>query len=91
MTGFVGSGTIPVPVSADEWKVVKHRMGQVEPKFKVDFQVSDNVIVFDGPFVNYDGLISAVDEEKGKVKVMITIFGRETPVELDFTQVKKKM
>jgi len=90
VTGFVGSGTIPVPVSADEWKVVKTRMGQVEPKFKVDFSVGDNVIVLDGPFVNYDGIISSVDEEKGKIKVMITIFGRETPVELDFTQVKKK-
>lgn len=90
VTGFVGSGTIPVPVSADEWKVVKGRMGAEEPKFKIDFQIADNVVVLDGPFVNYDGIVSSVDEEKGKVKVMITIFGRETPVELDFTQVKKK-
>jgi transcriptional antiterminator NusG len=65
-------------------------MGTQEPKFKIDFAVGDNVVVLDGPFVNYDGIVSAVDEEKGKVKVMITIFGRETPVELDFTQVKKK-
>ncbi len=90
VTGFVGSGTIPVPVSAEEWKIVKTRMGAQEPKFKVDFQIGDNVIVLDGPFVNYDGIVNSVDEEKGKVKVMITIFGRETPVELDFTQVKKK-
>ena len=90
VTGFVGSGTIPVPVSPDEWKVIKRHMGQSEPKFKIDFAVGDNVIVLDGPFVNYDGLINTIDEEKGKVKVFITIFGRETPVELDFTQVKKK-
>ncbi|PJC37322.1 transcription termination/antitermination protein NusG [Candidatus Peregrinibacteria bacterium CG_4_9_14_0_2_um_filter_53_11] len=90
VTGFVGSGTIPVPVSGEEWHVVKVRMGQQEPKFKVDFQVGDHVIVLDGPFVNYDGIVKTVDEEKGKIKVMITIFGRETPVELDFTQVKKK-
>lgn len=90
VTGFVGSGTIPVPVSAEEWNVVKVRMGAEQAKFDVDFSLSDPVTILDGPFVNYDGVISNVDEEKGKVKVMITIFGRETPVELDFTQVKKK-
>lgn len=90
VTGFVGSGTIPVPVSADEWKIVTRRMGDKEIKFKIDFQQGDHVMVLDGPFANYDGIVSNVDEEKGKVKVMITIFGRETPVELDFTQVKKK-
>lgn len=90
VTGFVGSGTIPIPVSPEEWKVIKKHMGQAEPKFKIEFAVGDNVIVLDGPFANYDGLISTIDEDKGKVKVLITIFGRETPVELDFTQVKKK-
>ena len=90
VTGFVGSGTVPVPVSPEEWKIIKRQMGQSEPKFKIDFSVEDPVIVLDGPFANYDGVISKVDEEKGKVKVLITIFGRETPVELDFTQVKKK-
>lgn len=90
VTGFVGSGTIPVPVSPEEWKVIKRHMGQAEPKFKIDFTVGDNVIVLDGPFANYDGLISSIDEDKGRVKVLITIFGRETPVELEFTQVKKK-
>lgn len=90
VTGFVGSGTIPIPVSPEEFKVIKRHMGQAEPKFKIDFSVGDNVIVLDGPFANYDGLINTIDEEKGKVKVLITIFGRETPVELEFTQVKKK-
>lgn len=90
VTGFVGSGTIPVPVSPEEWKVIKKHMGQAEPKFKIDFVIDDSVIVLDGPFANYEGVINKIDEEKGKVKVLITIFGRETPVELDFTQVKKK-
>jgi len=90
VTGFVGSGTIPVPVSPEEFQIVKRNMGENEPKFKMDFSVGDTVIILDGPFVNYDGMVNKVDEEKGKIKVLISIFGRETPVELDFTQVKKK-
>lgn len=90
VTGFVGSGTIPVPVSGDEWKTVQKLTGESAPKFKIDFQANDNVVILDGPFANYDGIISKVDEDKGKVKVLIALFGRETPVELDFTQVKKK-
>lgn len=90
VTGFVGSGTIPVPVSAEEWKVVERHMGEKAPKVKLDFQVGDPVTILEGPFAQFDGLVKAVDEEKGKVKVMLTIFGRETPVELDFTQVRKK-
>jgi transcriptional antiterminator NusG len=90
VTGFVGSGTIPVPVRPEEWKVIKKHMGQDDPKFKIDFSTGDHVMVINGPFANYEGVISEVDEEKGKVKVLITIFGRETPVELEFTEVKKK-
>ncbi len=91
VTGFVGAGgTMPIPVSEDEFKVIKRRMGEAEPKFKIDFSVTDHVVILEGPFVNYDGIITKVDEEKGKVKVLISIFGRETPVELDFTQVRKK-
>ena len=91
VTGFVGSSTTPIPISEEEWKRVKRYIGQSsEPKFKIDFQVGDNVIILDGPFINYEGIINKIDEEKGKVKVLITIFDRETPVELDFVQVKKK-
>ncbi len=90
VTGFVGAGTIPIPVSPEEWKVIKRHMGQAEPKFKIDFSLNDPVTILDGPFANYEGLISTIDEEKGRVKVLITIFGRETPVELEFTQIKKK-
>ncbi|MBI5152510.1 transcription termination/antitermination factor NusG [Candidatus Peregrinibacteria bacterium] len=90
VTGFVGAGTTPIPVSEEEWKTIKKKMGEVEPKFKIDYAVGDHVVILDGPFVNYDGNIITIDEEKGKVKILISIFGRETPIELDFTQIKKK-
>ncbi len=89
VTGFVGSGTIPTPISEDEMKYLQKRMGVEEPKFKVDFQPNDLVRIMDGPFKEYEGKVSEVDEAKGKVKVLVSIFGRETPVELDFLQVKK--
>jgi transcription termination/antitermination protein NusG len=90
VTGFVGSGTIPVPVSAEEFKVVKRRMGEQEPRFKIEFTTGEQVVITGGPFANYEGLIESIDDEKGKLKVLISMFGRETPMELDFTQVKKK-
>ncbi len=89
VTGFVGSGTIPTPVSEEEWTFLQKRMGTEEPKFKVDFEVGELVKITDGPFKDYEGKISDIDQAKGKIKVMVTIFGRETPVELDFLQVKK--
>lgn len=92
VTGFVGSGTMPVPVSAEEFGVIKRYLDEDEnaPKFKISLTEGDLVMVLDGPFATYEGLIKEIDQEKGKVKVMISIFGRETPVELDFDQVKKK-
>lgn len=89
VTGFVGSGTIPTPIEEEEIKLLQKRMGVEEPKFKVDFLVADLVRITDGPFKDYEGKVGEIDEAKGKVKVMVTIFGRETPVELDFLQVKK--
>lgn len=89
VTGFVGSGTIPTPVAQEEWDFLQKRMGREEPKFKVDFEIDELVTITDGPFKEYQGKISDIDQAKGKVKVMVTIFGRETPVELDFLQVKK--
>lgn len=89
VTGFVGSGTIPTPISDEEIKYLQKRMGVEEPKFKVDFLIGDLVRITDGPFKDYEGKVGEIDEAKGKVKVMVTIFGRETPVELDFLQVKK--
>ncbi len=89
VTGFVGSGTIPTPVAEEEWSYLQKRMGAEEPKFKVDFEVGELVQIVDGPFKDYEGKIGELDQAKGKVKVMVTIFGRETPVELDFLQIKK--
>lgn len=89
VTGFVGSGTIPTPVSEEEWTYLNKRMGAEEPKFKVDFEVGELVQIVDGPFKDYEGKIGELDQAKGKVKVMVTIFGRETPVEVDFLQIKK--
>jgi len=89
VTGFVGSGTVPTPIAEEELKYLQKRMGQEEPKFKVEFTPGDLVKIIDGPFKDYEGKVGELDEAHGKVKVMVTIFGRETPVELDFLQVKK--
>lgn len=90
VTGFVGAGNIPVPVTPEEFGVIEKRVGEDQPKFKIDFKVGEPVTINSGPFANYDGVVDQVDAEKGKVKVLVSIFDRETPVELDFTQVKKK-
>ncbi len=89
VTGFVGSGTIPLPVSLQEIEALKKRMGEEDPKYKVDFDIDDLIKITDGPFKDYDGKIFEVDKEKGKVKVMINMFGRDTSLELDSLQVKK--
>jgi len=89
VTGFVGSGTTPTPISDEEIKTLQKRMGVEEPKYKIDVEVGTAVRITDGPFKNFEGKISEVDEARGKVKVLVNMFGRETPVELDFLQVKK--
>lgn len=90
VTGFVGAGNIPVPVTPEEFGLIQKRVGGDEVTFKIDFVKGDNVTIVGGPFANYEGLIDKIDPEKGKVKVLVSIFDRETPIELDFTQVKKK-
>jgi len=89
VTGFVGSGTTPTPLSQEEMDVLLARMGESEPRHKVDLTPGDTVKITDGPFKEYEGKVGEVDEERGKVKVLVSIFGRETPVELDFLQVSK--
>jgi len=89
VTGFVGSGTTPTPISPEEIKELQKRMGVEEPKYKIDFANGDSVKITDGPFKDTDGKVSEIDEGRGRVKVLISMFGRETPVELDFLQVKK--
>jgi len=89
VTGFVGSGTEPTPVSDEEIEKIMKRMGRQDPKHKIDFALGEVVSITDGPFKGFDGAISEIDEAKGKLKVLVNMFGRETPVELDGLQVKK--
>ncbi|MCA9347852.1 transcription termination/antitermination factor NusG [Candidatus Saccharibacteria bacterium] len=89
VTGFVGTGIEPTPVATDEIEKIMKRMGRDEPKHKMDYIVGDVVNIVDGPFKGFDGSINGIDEQKGKLKVLVNMFGRETPVELDSLQVKK--
>ena len=89
VTGFVGSGTTPTPLSPEEIAELQRRMGVEEPKFKIEVSAGDPVKIIDGPFKDFDGKVAEVDEEKGKVKVLVSMFGRNTPVELDSLQIKK--
>lgn len=89
VTGFVGSGTTPTPIDEKEMNALMKRMQVEEPTHKIDVSVDDPVRIADGPFKNFEGKVSAVDESRGKVKVLVSMFGRETPVELDALQVKK--
>lgn len=89
VTGFIGLGTTPTPVDPREIEMLKKRMGVAEPKFKIDVKAGDAIKINEGPFKDFDGKIQEIDEEKGKIKVLVSIFGRETPVELDFLQIRK--
>lgn len=89
VTGFIGSGTTPLPISPEEIDILKKKMGAEEPKYKINVSQGDVVKITDGPFKDFEGKVSEVDEEKGKVKVLVSMFSRETPVELDFLQLRK--
>jgi transcriptional antiterminator NusG len=89
VTGFVGSGTTPTPISEHEVKELQKRMGVEEPKYKIDVQTGSPVRIVDGPFKDFEGKVAEIDEARGKCKVLVSMFGRETPVELDFLQIKK--
>jgi len=89
VTGFIGSGTTPVPITQEEMKRVRRFLGQGDAKYKIDFTIGENVKITDGPFASYEGQIKSIDSDKGKVKVTVSFLGRETPVELNFTQIKK--
>jgi len=89
VTGFIGIGTTPTPISEKEVKDLQKRMGVEEPEFKIDVSIDSPVRIVDGPFKNLEGKVTNIDEAKGKIKVLVSMFGRETPVELDFLQIKK--
>jgi len=89
VTGFIGAGTRPVPVEQAEVDALFARMAGTDTRHAIDLAIGDPVIVTDGPFKEFEGKVSEVDDVRGKVKVMVSMFGRETPVELDFLQIKK--
>lgn len=87
ITGFVGIGNKPTPISAAEVKTIKKFTEMEAPKYKASYSVGDAVKIIEGPFADFLGSVESIDEAKGKVRVLVSIFGRETPVELDFLQV----
>jgi transcriptional antiterminator NusG len=89
VTGFVGSGNRPTPLDEREVSAILRRMHAEEPRVKVGFQVGETVRIIDGPFVDFVGQVDEINMEKGKVKVLVSFFGRDTPVELDFLQVER--
>ena len=89
VTAFVGAGNKPTPISEKEVDAIRKFMQMEAPKYKTTFSVGEAVKIVDGPFADFLGTIDSIDEEKGKLKVLVSIFGRETPVELDFLQVAK--
>jgi len=89
VTGFVGSGNKPVPLKEEEVSQILKQMDAETPKVKVGFKQGQSVRVTDGPFTDFVGIVDEISADKGKVKVLLSLFGRDTPVELDFLQVEK--
>lgn len=89
ITGFVGAGKSPTPLSEKEVENILKFISTPAKRFKTRFSTGEAVKIVDGPFSGFLGSISEMDEERGKVKVLVSIFGRETPVELDFLQIQK--
>lgn len=89
VTAFVGTGNKPTPISDKEVEAIRKFMELEAPMFKTKFSVGEAVKIIDGPFADFLGTVETIDEAKGKVKILVSIFGRETPVELDFLQVSK--
>ena len=89
VTGFVGMGNKPTPLSQDEVNKIMQRIESDEPRLKVNFQIGDSVRIMSGPFAEFGGKVEEIDADKGKAKVMVSFFNRETPVEVDFLQLEK--
>lgn len=89
VTGFVGAGVNPVPLRKEEVDYLFKKMDSGTAKHNIDMSVGETVLIADGPFKDLEGKVNSVDQDRGKVKVLVSMFGRETPVELDFLQVKK--
>lgn len=89
VTGFVGAGVNPVPLRKEEVDFLFKKMDSGTLRHNIDMEIGETVLITDGPFKELEGKVNSVDQDRGKVKVLVSMFGRETPVELDFLQVKK--
>jgi transcriptional antiterminator NusG len=89
VTSFVGMGNKPTPLEDEEVKTILKQMEEEAPKVKVNYMVGQAVKIIDGPFTDFEGVVDAIDQERGRVRVLVSFFGREAPVELDFLQVEK--
>jgi transcriptional antiterminator NusG len=89
VTGFIGAGTTPIPVSPEEMNFITKKTTKEDPKHTINVDVDDLVRIVDGPFKDFEGKVSEIDESRGKLKVLVNMFGRNTPVELDSLQIKK--
>lgn len=90
VTGFVGSGNIPIPVNPIEFGVIQKRTSTEVAEYKSDFEIGEMLQVIAGPFSGYKGVVDSIQKDKGRLKVLVNVFNRETPVELEFSQVKKE-
>ncbi len=89
VTGFVGSGARPISLDEEEVNAIFNQMRAETPRMKVGFRKGESVRVVDGPFIDFTGVVDEINTEKGKVRVLVSFFGRETPVELDLLQVER--
>jgi transcriptional antiterminator NusG len=89
VTGFIGFGVRPTPMRQTEVERIKKRMGVEEPKYKIELKMDDLVRINDGPLKGYEAKVVDIDEDKGRIKVLVSMFGRDTPVTLDYLQVKR--
>jgi transcriptional antiterminator NusG len=89
VTSFVGHGNRPTPLEESEVKAILKQMEEEAPKVRVSYQVGQAIKITDGPFTDFEGIVDAIDHERGRVRVLVSFFGREAPVELDFLQVTR--
>ena len=89
VTGFIGAGTTPISIAIEEIENLKKRIKEEKSQYKIEVEIDEIVKITDGPFKDFNGKVSAIDENRGKIKVLVNMFGRDTPVELDSLQIKK--
>jgi len=89
VTGFIGAGTTPISIAVEEIENLKKRIKEEKSQYKIEVEIDEIVKITDGPFKDFNGKVSAIDENRGKIKVLVNMFGRDTPVELDSLQIKK--